>query len=182
VTQPPELHMALSGDREALEALAARCFPALHAYLARLCGSREAALDLAQDAMVRVLESLGAYRPRGAGFMAWAFRIARNLYIDGLRRGGREIPFPEGEDAGTREHDPTGTAALAMSDAAALRRALARLKPGDRELLELRYWHGFSHREAAEVLGVRPAVVKSRLNAALGRLRRQYPAVKGDRI
>jgi RNA polymerase sigma-70 factor (ECF subfamily) len=182
VTQPSELHKALSGDREALEALAARCFPALHAYLARLCGSREAALDLAQDAMVRVLESLGAYRPRGAGFMAWAFRIARNLYIDGLRRGGREIPFPEGEPGEARERDPTAAMVMAMTDAEELRRAFSRLGPGDRELIALRYWHGFSHREAAEVLGVRPAVVKSRLNAALGRLRRQYPAVKGDRI
>lgn len=180
MTQPPELHRALSGDREALEALAAHCFPAVFGYLARLTGNREAAMDLAQDAMVRVLESLGAYRPRGAGFMAWAFRIARNLYIDGLRRGGREAPFPEGGEEEARERDPTVTAALAVTDAEELRAALARLRSGDRELIELRYWHGFSHRETAEVLGVRPSVVKSRLNEALVRLRKLYSAAETE--
>jgi len=177
LNQPPRLHEALCGNRDALEELAAYCWPAVFGYLARLSGSRELARDLAQDAMVRALESLETFTPReGAGFMPWLFRIARNRYFDHVRRSGREVPRPEGEGAEepAGEHDPTGLAAIAGAEAALLQAALGQLNPADRELLELRYWYGFTHREAAAVTDTTAALVKSRLNAALGRLRKQY--------
>lgn len=173
--EPPCLNGALKGEREALEELAGVCHPAVFRYLFRLCGSREDALDLSQDVLVRVLENLGRYRSRAnAGFMSWVFRIARNRYIDSLRAGHFCEP-PGGE--GEREPsvgDTTSQAALGRMEADGLRRALSKLGHEDGELLELRYFFGFSHKEMAEVLGVKPAVVKSRLNAALMRLRRQY--------
>jgi RNA polymerase sigma-70 factor (ECF subfamily) len=177
VKQPPCLDKALSGDRAALEELARTCWPAAFGYLARLSGSRELARELAQETMARMFGSLQDYRPRaGAGFMSWVFRIARNLYVDHLRRSGRETLLPEGGGNAEQpvEGDPTGLAALALAEAGELRRALSRLSVGDRELIVLRYWFGFSHREAARATGATPALVKSRLNAALARLRRQY--------
>jgi RNA polymerase sigma-70 factor, ECF subfamily len=176
LTQPPSLDKALSGDRAALEELAAFCWPVLFGYLRRLCGNRELAQDLVQDAMVRALEALDGYRPRaGAGFMSWAFRIARNRFIDYARRSGRDAPLPQaGAGEGSPGPDTTALAAMALEDGAELRKAIMRLSPDDRELLELRYWFGFSHREAAQIIGIKPALVKSRLNAALGRLRKQY--------
>ncbi len=182
--QPPCLNKALSGDRGALEELAGICYPVVFGYLAGRTGSREQARDLAQDVMLRVLESLHTYRPRpGVSFMAWVFRIARNRYLDAVRGRYDALPLPEdGEYIPDASHDSTGNAALANMDAETLRRALAELPPGDRELLELRYFHGFSHRDTAGILGVGPPVVKSRLNAALGRLRKRYRAMEGDGI
>jgi RNA polymerase sigma-70 factor (ECF subfamily) len=181
VSQPPCLNKALSGDRGALEELAGYCYPAVAGYLARRCGG-EAARDLAQDVLVRVLESLDAYRPRpGAPFMAWVLRIARNRMIDAARSRHEQASLPEdGMEVSGIARDATGDAAFARLEAEGLRRALARLADRDRELLEFRYYYGFSHREAADILGVPPRVVKSRLNAALQRLRKQYLAMEGE--
>jgi RNA polymerase sigma-70 factor (ECF subfamily) len=174
LNQPPGLIKALSGDRQALEELVCFCYPPVSGYLLRLTGSRERAADLAQDVMVRMLESLETYRMRpGAGFLSWVFRIARNRFIDDLRRRGREAPLPVEYASGAAGPDGA-EAAIQNLEADRLRQALRCLSSTDRELLELRWFHGFSHREIAQIHEVATRVVKSRLNAALTRLRRQY--------
>lgn len=172
---PPCLKKALQGDRGALEEMVSACHAAVFGYLLRRTGSREKALDLSQDVMVRVLEGLDGYRARaGAGFMSWAFRIAHNRYVDSLRSTRTEPPPDEEPPEPSTGYDATSAAALMRMEAACLRQALSKLRSEDRELLELRYFFGFTHKETAEVLQVRPAVVKSRLNTALGRLRGLY--------
>jgi RNA polymerase sigma-70 factor, ECF subfamily len=175
VNQPPSLHKALKGDKQALEELACFCWPVVFKYQMRLCGSREQAQDLAQDTMVRMLESLGTYHPHaGAGYLAWVFRIARNRFIDETRHN-RQAALPIGDEVpGPAGFDTTSSSALSRMEAKNLGRALARLSSGDRELLELRWFFGFSHKEISGILGVGPPVVKSRLNAALGRLGKQF--------
>lgn len=176
MSQPHCLMKALSGDRGAMEELAGICYPAVFGYAARLSGSREQARDLAQDVMVRMLESLETYRMRpGASFMAWLFRIARNRFIDSVRRRRDDAPLPEGGE-GFAGNDTTSLAALSHMEAEGLKRAFGKLAHEDREILALRHYYGFSHKEIAGILGVRPQIVKSRLNAALARLRKQYAA------
>ncbi len=53
----------------------------------------------------------------------------------------------------------------------AVQAALAQLPPDQREALELAYYGGLSQSELAERLGVPLGTVKSRMFAALGRLR-----------
>jgi RNA polymerase sigma-70 factor, ECF subfamily len=175
LNQPHCLKKALAGDKQALEELVGICYPAVFRYLCRRTGSRDKAQDLTQDAMVKVLESLHTWRPRpGAGFLSWVFRIARNRAIDEARRTKPRVPLADGEDGDSRFAglDSTSHGALASLAAEELRLALQRLSPEDRELLELRYYFDFSHKEAAAILGVSPPIVKSRLNAALTRLRK----------
>ena len=54
--------------------------------------------------------------------------------------------------------------------------ALAALREEDRLVIAYRYLFELSEAETAEVLGVRPGTVKSRLSRALGRLRERVPA------
>ncbi len=179
MNQPPSLHKALAGDRQALEQLAADCHRAVFGYLVRMTGSRERAADLAQDTVLSMLQSLDAWRPRpGAGFLSWVFRIARNRMIDESRKR-REEPLPEGDGWAATACDACDDT-IRRAEAAGLMAALDRLPPADKELMLFRWFHGLSHREIAAILSVKPAIVKSRLNAALTRLRKQYSSLEGE--
>ena len=65
---------------------------------------------------------------------------------------------------------------LERTDAEALVLALERLPERDRLVLAYRYLLELSEAETAEVLGVRPGTVKSRLSRALVRLRAEVAA------
>ena len=62
-------------------------------------------------------------------------------------------------------------AVLADEQERQLYQTLGRLDSGDREVLVLHYFQGFSFSEMADVLGIRTGLAKWRTNQALGRLR-----------
>ena len=80
---------ALAADRSAFEALVRRHQTPLVNHLYRLIGSRDAALDLAQDVFIKVYTSLASFDPKYR-FTTWLYRIASNCAIDQLRK--KQIP------------------------------------------------------------------------------------------
>ena len=66
--------------------------------------------------------------------------------------------------------------ALASETSEAIEETLARLTPGQRSAIVLRYYLDLSESEMAERLAVPPGTVKSRLNSARHRLRQLLPA------
>jgi RNA polymerase sigma-70 factor (ECF subfamily) len=141
----------LSMDEEAFRAFYDRTAPALWAYLSRLSGNRSLADDFLQEAYYRLLRSRQTFEG-DAHRRNYLFRIATNLVRD-ARRGGfapwRAVPLPEaiGRDD-------------ALDSRADVTRALAQLAPRERALLWLAYAQGSSHREIADVLGVKTGSIK----------------------
>lgn len=96
---------------------------------------------------------------------AYVYRILLNSYRDSRRRrwwGERPtevLPETGGPDI-TTEVDVTD----------AVRRALDDLSAVNREVVVLRYYAHLSEQQAADILGVRPGTVKSRLSRALTQL------------
>lgn len=94
---------------------------------------------------------------------AYVHRVLVNTLADArARRWNGELPtdaLPETADA-----EP------AWADGIAVRRALALMKPEQREVLVLRFWADLSERDTAAALGVAPGTVKSRISRALAAL------------
>src|SRR5919206_4835326 len=78
---------ALSGREDGFEELVRRYQRPIVAYVYRMVGDYDAALDLAQEVFIKVYNSLGRYRPEFK-FSTWIYRIAHNASIDHLRRAG----------------------------------------------------------------------------------------------
>src|ERR671921_156498 len=76
---------ALAGREDGFEELVRRYQRPIVAYVYRMVGDYDAALDLAQEVFIRVYNSLGRYRPEFK-FSTWIYRIAHNAAIDHLRR------------------------------------------------------------------------------------------------
>jgi RNA polymerase sigma-70 factor (ECF subfamily) len=157
---------AREGDRQAFAELVRRHQDAVYRFLVRMVGTREEALDLAQDAFVRAWQALPQWQPE-AQFRTWLFRIASNAALDALRRRRvvRFEPIDETFEAAADEPDPQKRLELTQR-VAALEASLAKLSAEHREILMLREVEGMSYEEIGTVLAISEGTVKSRLARA----------------
>ena len=157
-----------SGDETALTALIDRYAASMHAYLLRHSGSREDADDLLQETWVRVARSARSF-DTARRFRSWIYGIATNLTRDLFRRRmTRERAL---RDLATQ---PPAAPRADLVDRGELREHIAELPENMRAVLLLRYYEGMSEAEMAEALDIPRGTVKSRLHAALRKLRGGY--------
>src|SRR5438309_8855487 len=78
---------AVAGREASFEELVRRYQRPIVAYVYRMVGDYDAALDLAQEVFIKVYGSLVRYRPEFK-FSTWIYRIAHNAAVDHLRRVG----------------------------------------------------------------------------------------------
>ncbi|MGF1609911.1 MAG: sigma-70 family RNA polymerase sigma factor [Kiloniellales bacterium] len=144
--------------------------PSLRRYALSLTRDRDAADDLAQDALLRALERQSQFTP-GTNLRAWLFAIMHNLFIDQMRRATplkTSVPLDE-----YRGSHVTAAAQEPWIELKELASALEGLPLEQRSTLLLVGLEGLSYEEAATVTGVAIGTVKSRLSRAREALRLQ---------
>ena len=93
---------------------------------------------------------------------AWLYKTARNLYIDRVRKLGREVCVEQEDlDRDMREDDLS---------ALAVRQLVDRLPEEERALFSLRYFAGYNATELGDMFDLSPSTVRSRLASARRRL------------
>src|ERR1051326_4333784 len=76
---------AVAGREASFEELVRRYPRPVAAYVSRMVGDYDVALDLTQEVFIKVYNSLSRYRPEFK-FSTWIYKIAHNAAIDHLRR------------------------------------------------------------------------------------------------
>lgn len=160
------------GSREAFEEIFARYREPLYGFFRRRLDSRDRAEDLTQDTFVAVIRGAAHYEPR-ALLKTYLFGIALKLLAAERRKGSRTVP-----DA----LEPAGAAQEAADEALWVRQAVARLEPGEREVLMLREYDQLSYTEIAGLLRIPVNTVRSRLFRARMALKRNLEARGGDAL
>jgi RNA polymerase sigma-70 factor (ECF subfamily) len=156
------------GDQEAFRLLMDRHHQRVYRTAYAVTGSATEAGDITQETFIKAWRGLPRFR-HDAALATWLTRVALNSARDHLRRQrAREVL-----DAarGLIHLQPTRDATTAIEDRDELNQALSRLSPRARQVIALRYGLDLPLSEIAEVLGCPEGTVKSRLNAALGKLR-----------
>ena len=159
----------LSAYDELVQAHQAAAFRA--AYL--LTGNAADAQDAAQEAFIRAFDALGRFdasRP----FRPWLLRIATNAALNRLKASRRRQAMAERYGAKTlqNDHSPAIEASVIQRERGRrVQQAVGLLKPGDRQLIVLRYFLELSEAELARTFDVAAGTIKSRLHRALARLR-----------
>ncbi|HUK13908.1 MAG TPA: sigma-70 family RNA polymerase sigma factor [Thermoanaerobaculaceae bacterium] len=130
--------------------------------------NRTEAEDLTQEVFLKLWQNLHRYLA-GSSFRAWAFRVARNLFVDAYRRS-REQRKATWVDPEFLETLPGGddphTGAVRRQRLELARAALERLPEELTQLILLRDFSDWSYEELAEQLELPLGTVKSRLNRA----------------
>lgn len=168
------IKQALTGDQHAYAELYNLYAAGLYRLLYSLLLNRQDAEDVAQEAFVYAFKNLKRYDSRRASFKTWLYTIAvsrsRNVHrrkrpitldISDMMRLKTPAPASEMPEAHlTRQRTKE-----------AIAEALGSLSPRLREAVVLRYGHGLTYREIAEVMGCPQKTAESRVRLAHKQLR-----------
>ncbi|NLY54589.1 MAG: sigma-70 family RNA polymerase sigma factor [Firmicutes bacterium] len=171
------VHRAKRGEESAFAELVDKYKDRIFAYLYRMVGNREDALDLAQETFLRVYSNLHNFK-LGKPFRPWLYRIASNLAIDHLRKRRQVLSLdaPVSDDKLLRFELPDKSLGPAEQHEQAelrayLAQAIADLPPNYRSVILLRHGHDLSYQEISKILQVPVSTVKTRLFRAREALR-----------
>jgi RNA polymerase sigma-70 factor (ECF subfamily) len=181
--QPDEVLYVMSGrgDEEAFRCLVERYMNLVVGYFVhRVGGGGQQAEDLAQDVFFKLWRHAARYSVK-AKFSTYLYSVAHNTLVDFMRRKGTRFEEVSVDDE--KERDliaetadsgvPEPLEKLALDEQISLlKQALAKLRLPEREALLLVLADGLSYKEVSEILGIPEGTVKSRLHAALARLRK----------
>lgn len=171
----PELMSRLArGDDLALNVLMDRWGERVAAFLHRMTGNHDAAVDLAQETFVKLYQARDRYRPSG-NFSTYLFAIASNLARNHARWKARhptlslDATTEDGATALPEAADPNqtpGEAAQATEKVRAIHQAFLRLPPDLREAMTLFVYEGMGYAEIAAVSQCSPKAVETRIYRA----------------
>ena len=140
--------------------------PYLRAFSVTLCGRRELAEDMAQDALLKAWRGQATYQP-GTNLKAWLFTILRHEVMSYHRRAWRQMPWDEDAAQAIPSAPEEQRWASELSDVG---RALYRLPIAQREALILIAVEGFTYEEVAQISGAAVGTIKSRVARARSQL------------
>jgi RNA polymerase sigma-70 factor (ECF subfamily) len=144
--------------RTELEAL----IPQLRAFARSLCGQRDLADDLVQEALLKAWAARAKFQI-GTNLRAWIFIILRNVFLSQMRRARFKGDWNQEAAERILAAPARQIQQLQMSD---LQRALMRLPDAQREALILVGAGGLAYEEVAEICGCAVGTVKSRVARA----------------
>ncbi len=154
----PSLEHATLTDAEFKAALAAVA-PHLRAFARGLCGDRDRADDLAQEAMMRAWAARERYAA-GTNFKAWTFTILRNNFYREARRARFHGEYDELMAERVLMAPASQDKCLELRD---VLRALEVIPDNYREALILVAAGNLSYEEIADICGIALGTVKSRI-------------------
>ncbi|HAC56793.1 MAG: RNA polymerase subunit sigma [Parvibaculum sp.] len=163
--------IARNADRTAFARLFGYYAPRLKSYLRRMRVEERLAEDLAQEVMLTVWRKAALFDPGKASAGTWIFTIARNRFIDTVRRERRPDFDPSDPMLQPEEARPADEEMAGAQIGERVREALRDLPPDQAEVVELSFLEGLPHSAISERLGIPLGTVKSRLRLAFARLR-----------
>jgi RNA polymerase sigma factor (sigma-70 family) len=170
-----ELVLALRNrEKIAIEALYDMYSSSLYGVISRIITDTAVAEDLLQETFVKIWHSFSAYSAEKGRLFTWMVNIARNLAIDKIRSKDfkNQSKNQELENNVTfideRQHTVYNPELLGVKD------LVGTLKADQRSIVELVYFKGYTHVEAADELGVPLGTIKTRLRMAIMQLRKHF--------
>ena len=154
---------AKRGATAAFEALYRNHVGKVYGLCLRMTAHRATAEDCTQEAFIQAWRSLPSFESRSA-FGTWLHRIAVNAVLAQGRRARERLGREESaEDEAVALADPTVADDATILD---LEAGIRRLPAGARQALVLVGLYGYSHEEAAGLLGIAVGTCKSQVHRA----------------
>lgn len=170
--EPALVQRASSGDMRAFERLYRHHIGSVFGLCLRLTRDRAGAEDCAQEAFFNAWRALKRFETRSS-FGTWLHRIAVNVVLSRRRKAATRAelaPLPAEPDEDPVELQGEWTLDTPV-EVREIEAAVAALPDGARDALVLCGIYGYSHPEAAQMLGVAEGTCKAQLHRARALLR-----------
>jgi len=170
-----ELIRALRNREQiAAEALYDMYSASLYGVISRIVIDTATAEDVLQDTFVKIWNSFSSYSAEKGRLFTWMVNIARNLSIDKIRSKDfkNQNKNQELENNVTFIDEQRNT--VYKPELLGIKDLVETLKPEQKSILDLVYFKGYTHVEAADELGVPLGTIKTRLRMAIVQLRKHF--------
>lgn len=170
-----ELILALrQKDKIGAEALYDMYSSSLYGIIYRIVQHEEIAEDLLQETFVKIWNSFSSFDSTKGRLFTWMVNVARNLSIDKIRsKDFRNNSKNQDLENTVNFIDEQQNTAL-NPDILGVKELVQKLKPEQKSILDLVYFRGYTHVEAAEELGIPLGTVKTRMRMAIITLRKFF--------
>lgn len=156
------LESIAAGEKAAMHVLYARHNVRVFRFILRIVGDASTAEDLVSQVFLDVWRTAGQFEGRSQ-VSTWMLAIARFKALTALRNRRHEdidqdevLQIADSGDTPEALMDRTQTSAT-------LRKAIAKLSPAHREIIDLVYYHEKSVEEVGQIIGIPQATVKTRM-------------------
>jgi len=170
-----ELVLALRNrEKIAIEALYDMYSSSLYGIISRIVLDVPTAEDVLQETFVKIWNSFASYSTEKGRLFTWMVNIARNLAIDKIRSKDfkNQNKNQELENNVTFIDEQRNT--VYNPELLGIKELVETLKPEQKSILDLVYFKGYTHVEAADELGVPLGTIKTRLRMAIIQLRKHF--------
>jgi len=163
------------GDSQSLTRLYEECAAALFGLALKTMRNEADAEEIMLDVFEQVWRTAHRFDPARGGVWRWLIVMLRSRALDRLRsaaakRDRKQLAMPEDWDLASEDPLPDH-ATIFLQERTLINRALQRLPEEQRQAVELAYFSGLTHVEIASELGVPLGTIKSRIRAAMDKLR-----------
>ena len=172
------IYRVVRHDRAAYAELFRRYAPKIKSFHLGLRATPAQADDLLQDVMVTIWQRAETYDSTKANVSTWIYTIARNRFIDRVRKEKRSEILMEYEDDRPSEELRLDDAMSLNQQTTALKAALTALPPEQNAVISMAFLKEMSHGEIAAALDLPLGTVKSRIRLAMVRLKDQLESVR----
>lgn len=175
-SEPDWVEAARVGDIDAVGWLYEQYSNRIYSYAYVRLGDHADAEDVTGQVFLKMIEKIGEFRWRGAGFAAWLFRIAHNQVVDAQRKQSRQHHLSlDGEGIllpsdGTKDGTDPHHYAERRDFLGHLRGCISQLSDLQAQVITLKYAAGLNNPEIAEVMSRSTNAVNSLHYEALKKL------------
>jgi len=163
------------GDESAFLELYDRYATRVHGLSLRILNDSMLAEEATQDTFLKLWSRARDYLAERGPFLPWLLTIARRVALDRLRLESRRPSLSDSNDPDQAwQNLPDVDSITDESRWRSLYFAVQNLHSDQRKVIELAYYQGLSQSEIAEVLSLPLGTVKTRLRAAMERLREAW--------
>ena len=171
-------------DQHAMARLYDATSRVVYGLVLRIVGDASAAEEVLLDVYMQVWRQASRYSEDRGSPMAWLTTIARSRALDRLRAGSQDRQRSQPLELVGHQATSVGAddAVMASELQKFIHRALDTLSPEQREVIELAYYRGLSHREIALELGQPLGTVKTRTRLGMIKLREMLKPLTAEGI
>ena len=167
---------AQDGDAEAFGQLYDHYVTQVHRYAYHRVGDRALAEDITSETFLRALRRIDSLSFQGRDVGAWLVTIARNIIFDHVKssRYRLEVTTADMRDADRSTEGPEDAVVTLLTNQEVLA-CVQQLNPEQQECIVLRFLHGMSVSETAEIMGKKDGAIKALQHRAVRRLAALLP-------
>lgn len=159
------VELALEGDDRAFEYLFIRYREAIYRLFVQRLGGASDADDLLQETFIKVYINLHRYSSEYT-FGQWVYTIARNTFIDYVRRRADDLSIDERFSSPPSNTPTPEESVISLQQRTQIEHYLERLTPRYRQLIVMRFFDEYSYEEIAAKLALPLGTVKTQIHRA----------------